>query len=131
MIPTTGLNAIADLTGYTDTPKAFAYIAFGSGTTAVATTDTALGTQTGSRVAATSDVMSILKPNDTVRFSGEATPTSAGTMTEIGVFAESSGGAMLLRRLIVPPRTYQANEKLSLVAQVTVKNYAAGTGASW
>jgi len=122
---------IAKLTGYTGSPVSFGYIAFGSGTTAVATTDTALASQTGARVAATAEVMSILKPNDTVRFSGESTPTAAGTMAEIGVFTTATGGTMLLRRLVVPVKTYNANEKLSLIAQVTVKNYAAGTGATW
>ena len=131
MITTSGLGGITKVVGYVDTPASFTYMAFGSGTTAAAMTQTALVSQTGDRVAATATVASVVRPNDTVIFSGEATPTADGTMTEIGVFTAATGGTMLLRRLLVPAKTYKADEKLSLIAQVTIKNYACGTGATW
>ena len=131
MVTTAGLHAVAGLTGYTDTPVAFTYIAYGSGTTAVATSDTALQTQVGSRVVATDEAISILKPNDTVRYSAQVLSTAAGTVSEIGVFTAATGGTMLSRRLVVPPITYVAGATVSLIATETVKNYACGTGATW
>lgn len=131
MIPSAGLHGIVGLLGGTDTPVDFTYIAYGSGTTAVAAGDTALGTQTGSRAVATVETLSILKPNDTVRFSANIVAVAAGTATEIGVFTAATAGTMLLRTLLTPSLTYKINDTLSLVANATVKNYACGTGASW
>lgn len=131
MIPSAGLHGIVGLLGGTDTPVDFTYIAYGSGTTAVAAGDTALGTQTGSRAVATVETLSILKSNDTVRFSANIVAVAAGTATEIGVFTAATAGTMLLRTLLTPSLTYKINDTLSLVANATVKNYACGTGASW
>lgn len=131
MIPSAGLHGIVGLLGATDTPVDFTYIAYGSGTTAEASGDTALGTQTGSRVAATVTVSSILKPDDTVAFSANTVAAAAGSATEIGVFTAATGGTMLLRKLTVPPLVYKINDTLSLSATATIKNYACGTGATW
>lgn len=131
MVTTAGLHAVAGLTGYTDTPVAFTYIAYGSGTTAAAAGDTALQTQTGARVVATEETISILKPNDTVRYSAQILTTAAGSVTEIGVFTAATGGTMLSRRLVIPAITYTAGATVSLIATETVKNYACGTGATW
>lgn len=135
MIPSAGLHGIVGLLGGTDTPVDFTYIAYGSGTNAAAAGDTALQTQTGSRVVATVEILSILKPNDTVRFSANIIAGAAGTATEIGVFTygtDGTDGAILLRTLLTPAVTYKINDTLSLVANATVKNYQdGGTGASW
>lgn len=131
MIPSAGLHGIVGLLGATDTPIDFAYIAYGSGTTAVAAGDVALETQTGSRAVATIEILSILKPDDTARFSANVVAAADGTATEIGVFTAATNGTMLQRKLLVPSLTYKVNDTLSLVANVTVKNYATGTGATW
>lgn len=139
MITAAGLNMIANLTGYTGTPTpaAFTHIAYGYGTTAPASGDTALEHQTGARVAATIETISVVKPNDTVRFSAKvvsaaATYPATNPLTEIGVFTAATGGTMILRRLVVPAITYKLGDTLSLIATATVKNYAdGGTNASW
>jgi len=129
MITTAGLAVVATLSGNTSTAD-FAWIAYGSGATAETAGETALVTEIG-RVAATITTSSILKPNDTVKFSANVTVTAAGTVAEIGVFTAATGGTMLQRKLLVPSLTYKINDTLSLIVTVTVKNYAYQTGASW
>ena len=127
MITTAGLAVVATLSGNTSTAD-FAWIAYGTGTDPESG-DQAM-TETG-RVAATATASSILKPNDTVKFSANVTVAAAGTVAEIGVFTAATGGTMLQRKLLVPPLIYKINDTLSLIATATVKNYAYGTGASW
>ena len=75
----------------------FEYIAIGSGTTAVDSSDTTLESEdyralaTGSRI--TTDVA-----NDTTNLSATITLTSAGTITESGVFNDAAAGTMLARQ---------------------------------
>jgi hypothetical protein len=130
MITTAGLHAIVGLFGSTDTPVDFTYIAYGSGTTAAAASDTTLGTET-QRALAAFKRKSVLKPDDTWTFTKHFVTTAAGSCTEIGLFTASSNGTMLLRTLPVSPTTYTAGETLTVTVDVTVKNYACGTGATW
>lgn len=125
MITDAGLHALVGLLGDTDSPADFTYIAYGYGTAAESGTQAL--TQTGSRAAATVEVLSILKPNDTVRFSANVVTADAANATEIAVFTAATGGTMLLRKLVVPALTYKINDTLSLTANVTIKNYAKGT----
>lgn len=131
MITTAGLHALVGLIGDTDTPVDFTYIAYGSGTTAAAASDTTLETETD-RYVATPKIKSILHAHDTISFSHDfVIPTTAGTVTEIGVFTASSGGTMLLRELVSPAVTYKKGATVSVAAEVTVSNSTTGTGASW
>ena len=126
MVTTAGLNAIAGLLGDKSSPVDFAWIGYGSGVTAAALDQTALVTPVGARLEATIEVMSILKPNDTVKFSATVTPEALGTCAEIGVFTVASSGTMLLRKLAVPILTHKAKDTLSLIATVTIKNKGVG-----
>jgi hypothetical protein len=131
MITTVGLHALVGLFGDTDTPVDFTYIAYGSGTTAVTAGDTTLETEIGRHVAIPK-IKSILHARDTISFSYDfIIPTTAGTVSEIGVFTASSGGTMLLRELISPVVTYRKGATVSVAAEVTVKNDSYGVGASW
>ena len=129
MITTAGLAVVATLSGNTSATD-FAWIAYGSGATAEAAGETTLVTEIG-RVAATATASSILKPNDTVKFSANVTVAAAGTVAEIGVFTAATGGTMLQRKLLVPPLTYKINDTLALVANVTIKNFYCLPGAGW
>jgi hypothetical protein len=131
MITTAGLHALVGLFGDTDTPVDFTYIAYGSGTTAAAASDTALGTEV-SRHVAIPKIKSILHAHDTISFSYDfVIPTTAGTVSEIGVFTASSGGTMLLRELVSPAATYMSGATVSVSAEVTVSNSTTGVGTGW
>ena len=80
-------------------PKPFAYIAYGTGSTAEGIALTALATETA-RAAATVEIVSTNTANDTVRFWNEFTADGAKTVTEVGVFDASSTGNMLGRKLL-------------------------------
>ena len=125
MITTAGLHALVGLIGDTDTPVDFTYIAYGSGTTAAAAEDTALGTET-QRDLATVKIKSIINHNDTISFTKTFVATSSGTLSEIGVFTLSSSGTMLLRNLPVDPVEYTTGEEITVSANVTVKNLTLG-----
>lgn len=125
MITTAGLHALVGLTGDTDTPVDFTYIAYGSGTSAAAATDTTLGSET-QRDLATVKIKSIINHNDTVSFTKTFVAVSSGTLYEIGVFTLSAAGTMLLRSLPVDPVAYTTGEEISVSANVTVKNLTLG-----
>jgi hypothetical protein len=106
---TTYTYRVRDLEGttYTDyTPDAseippvpFAYISYGTGTTAEGVALTGLTAETA-RAAATVEIVSIYAPNDTVRCYHDFTAGGSITVTEVGVFDAPSGGIMLGRKLV-------------------------------
>jgi hypothetical protein len=131
MITTVGLHALVGLIGDTDTPVDFTYIAYGSGTTAAAAGDTTLEAET-SRHVAIPKIKSILHAHDTISFSYDfIIPTTAGTVSEIGVFTAAADGTMLLRELVSPAMTYKKGATVSVAAEVTVSNSTTGVGSGW
>jgi hypothetical protein len=87
----------------------FLYIAYGTGTTAESTSQTALVTETA-RVAATVEIISVYAPFDTLRVTGAFTiGTSPPVVTEIGVFSASAAGTMLARKIVGPSETAAAS----------------------
>lgn len=92
LVVTTGKNFIASrMKDTTDT--AMSHMAIGSGTTAAAVGDTALGTQLG-RVSLTSTTVST---NNVAYVATFPAGTGTGAVTEAGLFNASSGGTMLCR----------------------------------
>lgn len=76
------------------TDAAMSHMAVGSGTTAAAAGNTALGTQIGSRVSLTSTTVTA---NATAYVATFAAGTGTGAVTEAGIFNASTAGTMLCR----------------------------------
>jgi hypothetical protein len=92
LVVTTGKNFIASrIKDTTDT--AMSHMAIGSGTTAAAVGDTALGTQLG-RVALTSTTVTT---NNVAYVATFPAGTGTGAVTEAGLFNASSSGTLLCR----------------------------------
>lgn len=98
LVVNTGLAYIAsrikDATAGTMT-----HMAVGTGTTAAAAADTALGTQLGSRVGLDStNLVTTSATNDSVQYVATfAAGASTGAITEAGIFNDSTAGTMLCR----------------------------------
>jgi hypothetical protein len=92
LIVDTGLNFICDR--MKDDETAMTHMALGSGSTAAAAGDTALGTQLGSREALDS---STVTANQIVYVASFEAGDATGAVTEAGIFNASSGGTMLCR----------------------------------
>lgn len=77
------------------------YIAVGTGSTAVATTQTALVTEVDSRVTGTSSQQTTSTTNDTHRVTGTYTcGATSRVITEVGTFDAASGGNMFIRAVL-------------------------------
>jgi len=75
----------------------FSYIAVGTGTTAPASTDTALGTEVA-RASSTNTRVTTNVTNDTLQLQATFNFTSSYAITEAGIFNASTGGTMLARQ---------------------------------
>ena len=93
LIVDTGLNFICDR--MKDDETAMTHMALGSGTTAAAAGDSALGSEVA-RVALTSTTVSSNTVTYVATF-GAGTPSSAAAVTEAGLLNASSAGTMLCR----------------------------------
>ena len=114
LIVDTGLNFICDR--MKDDETAMTHMALGSGSTAAAASDTALGTQLGSREALDSDTVSSNTITYTSSFeAGDAT----GAVTEAGIFNATSGGTMLCRTVFAVVNK-SADDSLSVTWTITL-----------
>lgn len=114
LIVNTGLNFICDRMKNDET--AMSHMALGSGSTAAAASDTALGTQLGSREALDSDTVSSNTITYTSSFeAGDAT----GAVTEAGIFNATSGGTMLCRTVFAVVNK-SADDSLSVTWTITL-----------
>jgi len=131
-IVSAGYTAIVNLLGDLSTPTAFGYVAYGAGTTAEATSQTALVSETA-RVAATVSIASVYYSRDTVRFVGVfAIGASPPVITEVGVFTALAAGTMLLRKLADNPFTPAANCDCYVVIDVPIRDGGAvNVGSAW
>lgn len=97
-----GLALAAGLLNGSGSPTTPTYIAVGTGTTAVAATDTTLQTESStsglSRAAATVSLVTTTVTNDTAQWVKSFSVTGSVAVTESGVFNASSNGTMLCRQ---------------------------------
>ena len=114
LVVTTGLNYIVSRMKDT-TETAMSHMAIGSGSTAAAAGNTALGTELG-RVSLTSTTVS----TNTIQYVASfPAGTGTGTVYEAGIFNASSGGTLLCRTVfgIV---TKDAGDSLAITWTITV-----------
>lgn len=114
LIVATGVNYIADRMA--DAAEgAMSHMAVGTGTTAAAANDTALGTENG-RVALTSTTQT---NQNVVYVATFAAGTGTGAITEAGILNASSGGTLLCRTVFSAVNK-GANDTLQITWTVTV-----------
>ncbi len=115
-----GLGEMANLGIDDSSPEYWAYLAIGTGTTAFANTQTALVTQSGSRVASTETRITTTHSNDTMRFTATFDITSSITITEVGIFNTATGGEMLARTVLTTPRAVTSGQVYALIYDVHI-----------
>lgn len=116
LVVTSGLNFIS--ARMNDAALAvMSHMAVGTGTTAAALGDTALGTESA-RVALTSAVVTDNAIAYTATF-GMNTPASLTALTEAAIFNASSGGTMLCRT-VFPQVNKDVNDTLTIIWTVTI-----------
>jgi len=116
LVVTSGLNFISARMNGTS-PAVMSHMAVGTGTTAAALGDTALGTESA-RVALTSAVVTDNAIVYTGTF-GMNTPATLTALTEAGIFNASSGGTMLCRT-VFPTVNKDVNDTLTIIWTVTI-----------
>jgi len=100
MIMDVGVAAYIDSLFNLAAHTTFLFIAYGTGTTAEAENQTALVTETD-RVAATTEIISVYFPFDTLRVTGAFTiGATPPVVTEVGVFSALTAGTMWARKLV-------------------------------
>lgn len=103
LIPTAGKAAIASRINGDGSEAVFTYLAVGTGTTAAAAGDTALGTEITdsglARAAATVSRVTTTVTNDTAQFVKTWTVTGTKAVTECGIFNDASAGTILGRQV--------------------------------
>jgi hypothetical protein len=103
LITSAGKAGVAGLVGNTGSVTAFTYLAVGTSSTAVAVSDTTLGSEivdSGlARASATVSRVTTTVTNDTLSLTKTFTVTGTKTIEEIGIFNASSSGVLLGRRL--------------------------------
>lgn len=115
LVVTAGLGFIASRMKDT-TDAAMSHMAIGSGTTAAAAGDTALGAELG-RVALTSTTVT---GNQIVYVATFPAGTGTGAVTEAGLFNANSGGTMLCRTVFAVVNK-AAGDTMSITWTVTVQ----------
>lgn len=106
----------------TNSPAAMTHIGVGTGTAAAALTDTALGTEIGTRASVTPSNVTTVVANDTAQYvatfnAGNAT----GAVTEAGIFNDATGATMLCRT-VFPVINKGADDTLTITWKVTVSS---------
>lgn len=119
LVVNTGLAYIADRMKNNST--VMSHMAVGSGTTAAAAADAALGTQLGSRVALDSTtIVTTTAANDSVQYVATfGAGTGTGAVTEAGIFNAASSGSML-SRTVFPVVNKGAADTLTITWKITV-----------
>lgn len=114
LVVTTGVNYIADRMADA-AESAMSHMAVGTGTTAAAAGDTALGTQSGI-VALTSTTQT---NEDVVYVATFGAGTGTGALTEAGIFNAASSGTMLCRTVFSEVNK-SASDSLQITWTVTI-----------
>jgi hypothetical protein len=116
-VTNSGKAEIAGLGGNTGSPTAFTYLAYGTGSTAFAATQTALVTQS-QRAAATVSRTTTTVTNDTLQLTYSFSITTTETITEVGIFNAASSGTMLARTVLGTSRSVVNGDTYSLTYKV-------------
>ena len=119
-ITKSGLAEMVNLGTDASSPEYWAYLAIGTGTTVFANTQTALITQSGSRVAATVSRITTIHASDTMRFLASFDITSSITITEVGLFNAATGGEMLARTVLSSPKAVTDGQAYALIYDIPV-----------
>ena len=112
-----GFAELANLGGDVSSPTEFTYLAYGTGTTAFAVTQTALVTESD-REAATVSRTTTNVANDTLRLTKTFTISSTLTIAEVGVFNAASGGTMLARTKLTTTRSVVSGDQYVLTYDI-------------
>ena len=96
------------------------YVAIGTGTTAVALTDTTLGGEVETRATGTSSRTTTSTTNDTYQVVGTVTATASRTIGEVGIFDASSSGNLFVRGVLASTVSLASGDTLTVTATVQV-----------
>ena len=97
------------------------YVAMGTGTTAVALTDTALGGEVESRTTGTSSRTTTSTTNDTYQVTGTVTATASRTIGEAGLFDQSAlGGNLFVRGVLASTISLSSGDSIAFTFTVQV-----------
>ena len=113
-----GKAVVAALVGDVSSPVAFTYVAYGTGTTAFAATQTALVTESQRSTSATVTRATTTVANDTLSLANSFTIATTETITEAGVFNDSSAGTMLARSLVSPTKGVSSGDTYVLTYKI-------------
>lgn len=116
LVVTAGKGVAAERMKQTPSKGHMTHMAVGSGTSAAAVGNTALGTQISSRVSLTSTTVSGATIAYVCTFGAGV---STGTITEAGIFNASSGGDMLCRS-VFSAITKAAGDSLTITWVITL-----------
>lgn len=119
LVVTTGKNFVASRMIGT-TPGVMSHMAIGTGTTAAAAGDSALGSQSAIQGLTSSAVGSGANANDVTYIATFAagTPSSAAAITEAGIFNANSSGDMLCRTVFAVVNK-QTSDSMTITWTVT------------
>lgn len=118
-IPDAGLVVMGKLLGNVDSVAPFTYIAVGSGSTANATSTTALTTEATENGFARVQVTPTAS-GDKISWATTFTATGAATIREIGLFNASSDGTLGLRGVLGADKTFEATDEYEVT--ITIDN---------
>ncbi len=116
-VTNSGKAEIAGLAGNTGSCTAFTYLAYGTGTTAFAATQTALVTQS-QRAAAVVTRTTTTVSNDTLQLSKTFTASTTETVTEVGIFNAAAAGTMLCRTVLGTSRSLTSGDTYTATYKV-------------
>ncbi len=127
-ITNAGLTEAAKLLFGYDSPAAFTFVAYGTGTTAFSTSQTALVTEVECKAATKIELTSTAMYNDTLRYTTRFTATTAEkVISEVGVFNLVSAGDMLMRKVISPAVTVPSGKIPVIVVDFQLSDSEAAT----
>ena len=122
-ITNAGLLEAAKLLCNNDSPAAFTYVGYGTGTTAFAVTQTALITQVERKAASKIELVSTDVYNDTLRYTTVfAATTAEKVISEVGVFNAATSGDMLMRKVISPTVTVPSGKIPVIVVDLKISD---------
>lgn len=116
-IPDAGLTVMGKLLGGVDNVAPFTYIAVGSGSTANATSTTALATEITDTGFARVQVTPTMT-GDVCSWATTFTATGAATIREIGLFNASSDGTLGLRGVLPENKVFAVDDTYEVTIEI-------------